>query len=67
VQRAATVKDRFSKTAGGSYLSNGCEHCDAIQGDWPLGRAVSDYALDAPLEELPVLATATIAEPRGEM
>jgi hypothetical protein len=62
VQRAATVKERFSKTAGDSYLSNGCEHCDAVQGDWSLGRAISDYALDEPLEELPILATAAVAE-----
>ena len=59
---AAAIKDRFSKTAGDSYLSNGCQHCDAIQGDWPLGHVISDYALVAPLEELPVLATHTVAE-----
>ena len=35
---AGTIKPRFSRTAGGAYLSNGCEHCDAIQGDWPIGR-----------------------------
>jgi hypothetical protein len=62
VQLAATIKDRFSKTAGDSYLSNGCQHCDAIQGDWPLGRVISDYAFVAPLEELPVLATYAVAE-----
>ena len=33
VRLATTIKDRFSKTAGDSYLSNGCQHCDAIQGD----------------------------------
>jgi hypothetical protein len=27
------IKNRYSKTAGSSYLSNGCCHCDAIQGD----------------------------------
>lgn len=32
LQLAATIKDRFSRTAGGSYLSNGSQHCDAIQG-----------------------------------
>jgi len=37
-QLAAAIKERFSKTADESYLSNGCPHCDAIQGDWPLVR-----------------------------
>jgi hypothetical protein len=62
LQLAATIKDRFSRTAGGSYLSNGCQHCDAIQGDWPLGHAISDYVLGAPLEELMILATAAVAQ-----
>ena len=60
-QLAATIKERFSKTAGESYLSNGCPHCDAIQGDWPLGEEVSDYGRGAVLEELPVLATEHVA------
>jgi len=62
-QLAATIKERFSKTAGASYLSNGCPHCDAIQGDWPLGEEISDYSQSAPLEELPVLATEKVATP----
>lgn len=28
------IKRRFSKTAKGSYLSNGCVHCDALQGQF---------------------------------
>lgn len=28
------VKERFSKTIGRKYMSNGCSHCDALQGDW---------------------------------
>lgn len=62
LQLAATIKDRFSRTAGGSYLSNGCQHCDAIQGDWPLGRAISDYVLGVPLEELTILTEATVTQ-----
>jgi hypothetical protein len=61
-QLADSIMERFSKTAGGPYLSSGCQHCDAIQGDWPLGRAVSDYAQSGPLDELPVLATTEVPE-----
>ena len=50
---------QVSKTTGGTYLSNGCEHCDAIQGDWSLGRSISDHGR---LGELPVLATEAVTE-----
>jgi hypothetical protein len=59
---ADSIKERFSRTAGGAYLSSGCQHCDAIQGDWALGRAVSDYAQSGPLDELPVLAAIEVAD-----
>jgi hypothetical protein len=63
---AATIKQRFSRTAGGTYLSNGCLHCDAIQGDWPLGQALSDYASGVPLGDLPVLAVASMPQATWE-
>jgi competence protein CoiA len=37
------IKNRYSKTAGGSYLSNGCCHCDAIQGDLFIQDHFFDY------------------------
>ena len=33
-----TIKLRYSKTCGHSYLSNGCVHCDALMGDFFLER-----------------------------
>ena len=63
---AAAIKQRFSRTARGSYLSNGCLHCDAIQGDWPLGQAISDYASGWTLGDLPVLAVASIPQATWE-
>ena len=56
------VKERFSKTGGCSYLSNGCQRCDAVQGDWPLAQAIRDYVLGSPLDELPVVATWRISD-----
>jgi hypothetical protein len=43
-------------------LSNGCQHCDAIQGDWPLGQPVSEYAQAGLLDDLPVLATIEVID-----
>lgn len=32
--KVGLLKERYSKTAGGKYLSNGCYHCDALQGQF---------------------------------
>lgn len=29
-----TIRERYSKTVGGKYISNGCVHCDALQGNF---------------------------------
>jgi hypothetical protein len=63
---ATAIKQRFSRTASARYLSNGCLHCDAIQGDWPLGQAISDYASGATLGDLPVLAVASVPQASWE-
>jgi len=34
-----TIKERYSKTAGNSYLSFGCSKCDGIFGDWYIHEA----------------------------
>lgn len=42
------VKERFSKTLGHMYLSNGCEHCDALLGDWFLfNEPESPFLIDS--------------------
>jgi len=40
------IKSRYSKTVDGSYLSNGCYHCDAIQGDFFISNIFSHYPWD---------------------
>lgn len=40
--RVGLVKNRFSKTVGGSYASHGCYYCDSIFGDYHLITAKMD-------------------------
>ena len=40
------IKRRYSKTVGGSYLSFGCPHCDAIFGDWFVRQETRNAMLD---------------------
>ncbi len=34
--RMGVIKPRFSKTVGEKYVSQGCAHCDALVGEFPL-------------------------------
>lgn len=36
--KVATFKERYSKTVQARYLSQGCPHCDALWGDFPLSE-----------------------------
>lgn len=38
-EQVGVIKARFSRTAERSYVSNGCFHCDALQGAVPLGQS----------------------------
>jgi hypothetical protein len=55
------IKSRYSRTVGHAYLSNGCFHCDAILGDFPLYHEELPLALeDGNLTSLTELAVADI-------
>lgn len=56
---ARTIKPRSSKTAGATYLSHGCLHCDAIFGTFPISEELrrNVYENPAGAAELPVLLT----------
>lgn len=36
----ATIKNRYSKSTGDSYMSFGCSECDSIFGDWFIHEAI---------------------------
>ena len=38
----ATIKERYSRTVGNSYMSFGCSECDSIFGDWYVQEALVD-------------------------
>lgn len=46
------IKSRYSKTVGESYLSNGCYHCDAIQGDFFVSMIFAEGYYDSFLEPI---------------
>ncbi|HQL49530.1 MAG TPA: DUF5710 domain-containing protein [Holophaga sp.] len=41
--KVATFKERYSKTVQDRYLSQGCPHCDALWGDFPLSETAFEY------------------------
>lgn len=53
--QAATVKVRQSRTAGGSYLSNGCIQCDALFGAFFISETLIGVLADDATDSLPVL------------
>jgi hypothetical protein len=53
--RVGPLRLRFSRTVGGTYMSNGCCHCDALQGTFPLMEKLGEFQADGgQLEELVV-------------
>ena len=58
IDLAATIKPRYSRAAQARYLSNGCRHCDALQGDFPLSEDLQDAFVSKGVEGLDCLAIA---------
>ncbi|HTD09657.1 MAG TPA: DUF5710 domain-containing protein [Solirubrobacteraceae bacterium] len=57
---AGPLRPRWSGTLGQSTWSNGCIHCDALQGNFPLWELFSELASTDALGELPVLGAARV-------
>ena len=52
---AATIKVRYSRSAGGSYTSNGCIHCDALFGAFHIHEEISALLADRAVETMSLL------------
>ncbi|MBV8525688.1 MAG: hypothetical protein JOY71_26840 [Acetobacteraceae bacterium] len=44
--RMGVIKPRYSKTAGRKYVSQGCHHCDAIVGEFPMRERFLELCTD---------------------
>lgn len=42
LERFGCIKPRFSRTLGSAYVSQGCRHCDALIGEFPLSEDPSE-------------------------
>lgn len=65
VALARTIRRRVSKAARTAYVSNGCQHCDAIQGNFPLNEDFIGWACRSgnAINDLPMLALGRLQEP----
>ncbi|MFJ4001777.1 hypothetical protein [Streptomyces parvus] len=60
---AESIKPRWSSTVNGRYLSNGCQRCDALQGDFPVEEEASDLVREDGVDALDTLLSAQVPAP----
>ncbi|MFE5844282.1 hypothetical protein ACFQ7N_21930 [Streptomyces niveus] len=60
---AESIKPRWSSTVNGRYLSNGCQRCDALQGDFPVEEAVFDLVREDGVDALDTLLVVEVPTP----
>ncbi|MEV4927777.1 hypothetical protein [Streptomyces roseoverticillatus] len=58
---AESIKPRWSSTVGARYLSNGCQLCDALQGDFPLQEEASELFQEGGVEAFHTLVVAEVS------